>query len=128
MMDPNPQCYIPSFREIGPLVPEKKFLYCIWAWWLSWSCDQRHAYKFSFPCTLKLKYKIRLKWLSGYVVSVWRGFLFLWVLGIGYDILLWHSLSLPYNVSEKSQFSFPYVNGLGPRSRNDRDLQYSHFH
>ena len=32
-----------------------------------------------------------------YVVSVWRGFLFLWVLGIGYVILLWHSLSLPYN-------------------------------
>ena len=31
-----------------------------------------------------------------YVVSVWRGFLFLWVLGMGYAILLWHSLSLPY--------------------------------
>ena len=33
----------------------------------------------------------------GCVVSVWRGFLFLWVLGMGYIILLWHSLSLPYN-------------------------------
>ena len=32
-----------------------------------------------------------------YVVSVWRGFLFLWVLWMGYVILLWHSLSLPYN-------------------------------
>ena len=32
-----------------------------------------------------------------YVVSVWKGFLFLWVLGMGYVILLWHSLSLPYN-------------------------------
>ena len=32
-----------------------------------------------------------------YVVSVWGGFLFLWVLGMGYVILLWHSLSLPYN-------------------------------
>ena len=32
-----------------------------------------------------------------YVVSVLRGFLFLWVLGMGYVILLWHSLSLPYN-------------------------------
>ena len=31
------------------------------------------------------------------VVSVWRGFLFLWVLGMGCVILLWHSLSLPYN-------------------------------
>ena len=32
---------------------------------------------------------------SNYVVSVWRGFLFLWVLGMDYVILLWHSLSLP---------------------------------
>ena len=32
-----------------------------------------------------------------YVVSVWRGFLFLWVPGMGYVILLWHFLSLPYN-------------------------------
>ena len=27
----------------------------------------------------------------------WRGFLFLFVLGMGYIILLWHSLSLLYN-------------------------------
>ena len=32
-----------------------------------------------------------------YVVFVWRGFLFHGVLGMGYVILLWHSLSLPYN-------------------------------
>ena len=31
------------------------------------------------------------------VVFVWRGFLFLWVLGMGNVVLLWHSLSLPYN-------------------------------
>ena len=30
-------------------------------------------------------------------VFVFRGFLFLWVLVMGYVILLWHSLSLPYN-------------------------------
>ena len=29
-------------------------------------------------------------------------------------------------VSEKSKFQFSYVNDLGPRSRNDLDLQYSH--
>ena len=29
------------------------------------------------------------------LVSVWRGFLFIWVLGMGYIILLWHSLRLP---------------------------------
>ena len=38
-----------------------------------------------------------LLFTCNYVVSVWRGFLFLWVLGIGNVILLWHSLSLPYN-------------------------------
>ena len=29
-------------------------------------------------------------------------------------------------VSEKIRFVFSYVNDLGPRSRNDLDLQYSH--
>ena len=29
-------------------------------------------------------------------------------------------------VSEKSQFQFSNVNDLGPRSRNNLDLQYSH--
>ena len=38
-----------------------------------------------------------LLFTCSYVVSVWRGFLFLWVLGMGYVISLWHSLSLPYN-------------------------------
>ena len=38
-----------------------------------------------------------LSFTCNYVVFVWRGFLFLWVLGMGYVILLWHSLSLPYN-------------------------------
>ena len=40
-----------------------------------------------------------LLFTCNYVVFVWRGFLFLWVLGMGYVILLWHSLSLPYNYS-----------------------------
>ena len=38
-----------------------------------------------------------LLFTCNYVVSVWRGFLLLLVLGKGYVILLWHSLSLPYN-------------------------------
>ena len=38
-----------------------------------------------------------LLFTCNYVVFVWRGFLFLCVLGMGYVILLWHSLSLPYN-------------------------------
>ena len=40
-----------------------------------------------------------LLFTCNYVVSVWRGLLFLWVLGMGYVNLLWHSLSLPYNHS-----------------------------
>ena len=39
-----------------------------------------------------------LLFTCNYVVSVWRGFL--WVLGMGYVILLWQSLSLPYNYFE----------------------------
>ena len=41
-----------------------------------------------------------LLFTCNYVVFVWRGFLFLWVLGMGNVILLWHSLSLPYNYFE----------------------------
>ena len=40
-----------------------------------------------------------LLFACNYVVSVWRGFLFLLVLGMGYVILLWHSLSLPLIIS-----------------------------
>ena len=38
-----------------------------------------------------------LLFTCNYVVSAWRGFVFLCVLRMGYVILLWHSLSLPYN-------------------------------
>ena len=51
-----------------------------------------------------------LLFTCNYVVSVWRGFLFLWVLGMGYVILLWHSLSLPYNYSTVSE------NGISAKS------------
>ena len=43
-----------------------------------------------------------LLFTCNYVVSVWRGFLFIWVLGVGYVISFWHSLSLPYNYFERS--------------------------
>ena len=44
MMGPRPRCYIPSFMQIGPAVPEKIFegFYHIWAWRPSWSCDLDH--------------------------------------------------------------------------------------
>ena len=31
-----------------------KGFYHIWMWQPSWSCDQHHVIKFSFPCTWKL--------------------------------------------------------------------------
>ena len=49
-----------------------------------------------------------LLFTCNYVVFV-RSFLFLWVLGMGYVILLWHSLSLPYNYLE-----YLHVMTLGP--------------
>ena len=45
-----------------------------------------------------------LLFTCNYVVSVWRGFLFLWVLGMGYVILLWNSLSLPLIISYREVF------------------------
>ena len=38
-----------------------------------------------------------------------------------------NSVQIGKVVSEKIQFEFLYVHDLGPRSRNDLDLQYSHF-
>ena len=38
-----------------------------------------------------------LSFTGNYVVYVRRGFLFLWVHGVGCVILFWHLLSLPYN-------------------------------
>ena len=60
MMNWSPQCYIPSFMKSSPPVLEKIFegFYHIWAWRQSWSCDQDHVNKFSFPYTCKLSYKI----------------------------------------------------------------------
>ena len=43
-----------------------------------------------------------LLFTCNYVVSLWRGFLFRCVLGMGYVILLWHSLSLPLIISNKN--------------------------
>ena len=49
-----------------------------------------------------------LLFTCNYVVSVWRGFLFLWVLGMGNVILLWHSLNLPYNYFTKFYLVLKY--------------------
>ena len=54
MMGWSSQYYITSFVEIGLSVPEKKILigfYHLGAWRPSWSCDQHHVVRFSFPWT-----------------------------------------------------------------------------
>ena len=58
-----------------------------------------------------------LLFTCNYVVSVWRDFLFLWVLGMGYVILLWHSLSLPYNYCDIALI-YVYVSFYGKKQRN----------
>ena len=65
----GPQCYIQSFVEIGPLVPEifKRF-YHIWAWQPSWS---HHVNKFSFSLYLNAYISNLVK--HGPVVSETRG-------------------------------------------------------
>ena len=72
-----------------------KGFYQIWVWWPSWSCDQHHVIRFSFPC-------VHLKAFIQKLVQICTV------------------------VSEKIQFEFLYVHNLGPRSRNNLGLQYSH--
>ena len=55
-----------------------------------------------------------LLFTCNYVVFVWRGFLFLLVLGMGYVILLWHSLSLPYNFSTQVHHLYNFVEPESP--------------
>ena len=50
-----------------------------------------------------------LLFTCNYVVSVWRGFLFLWVLVMGYVILLWHSLNIPYNYFGASHYGIQTI-------------------
>ena len=65
-----------------------------------------------------------LLFTCNYVVSVWRDFLFLWVLGMGYVILLWHSLSLPYNYLDSS-FKFKFCQ-CSVNSKNKAILMGNH--
>ena len=96
MMDRSPQCDIPSYKEIGPLVPEKK----IFEGFLPYMGLVTILVMFPASCqifiSLYLKAFIQNLVQNGTVVS------------------------------ENIGFEFLYVHELGPRSRNDLDLQYSH--
>ena len=66
-----------------------------------------------------------LLFTCNYVVSVWRGFLFLWVLGMGYVILLWHSLSLPLIIMLRNEL-FKIINDLSEFQLHQKSLTLSH--
>ena len=52
-----------------------------------------------------------------HVVSGLIGFLFLWVLEMGYIIVLWHFLSLPYNYfSQFHLYVFLYKKNIAPHA------------
>ena len=97
MMGRSPQCYIPSFVEIGLSVPEKKnfegFLLYMGVAAILVMCPASCHQIF---ISLKLKAVIQNLVQNGPVVS------------------------------EKIRFDFLYVHDLGPSSNNDLDLQYSH--
>ena len=97
MMDRSPKCYIPSFVEIGLLVLEKKIFKGFYHIW-AWrpSWSCDQHHVNKFSCSLYLKFFIQNLVQNGTVVS------------------------------EKIWFEFLYVHDLGPRSRNELDLQYSH--
>ena len=62
MMGWSPQCYIPSFVEIGLPDLEKIFecFYHIWTRRPSWSCDPDLAIKLWFPLPMDAPHKISL--------------------------------------------------------------------
>ena len=92
----SPECFIPSFVEIGLPVPEKKI------------------------------FKVFLPYMGVAAILV-RGpaschqiFISLCL-----EAFIQTLVQIGTVVSEKIQFEFLYVHDLGPRSRNDLDLQYS---
>ena len=97
MMGWSPRCYIPSFVEIGLPVPEKK----IFKVFLPYAGMEAILVMGPASCH-QIFISLYLKAFIKNLVQIGKV------------------------VSEKIQFEFLYVHNLGPRSRNDHDLQYSH--
>ena len=95
-MGRSPQCYIPSFMEIGLPVQEKK----IFKVFTIYGHGGHLGHVTSITLTI---------FFSFYPTAFIQN--------------LVHNGTV---VSEKFWFEFLYVHDLGPRSRNDLDLQYSH--
>ena len=97
MMGWSPRCYIPSFMKIGPPVLEKKRLLKVFT----------------------------IYGHGGHLGNVTRIMLTNFHFLVPEDFI--HNLVQNGTVvSEKIWFECLYVHNLGPRSRNDLDLQYSY--
>ena len=97
MMGWSPRCYIPSLVKI------------------------------SLPVLKKKIFEGFLPYMG--VAAIWV----MWPASCKHIFISWYLKACIQNlvqigtvVSEKIQFEFLYVHNLGPRSRNDLDLQYSH--
>ena len=97
MMGWSPRCYIPFFVEIGLPVPEKKI------------------FKGFLP------YMGMAAILVMCPASCHQTFISLYLKAFIQSLVQINTV-----FSEKIWFEFLYVHDLGPRSRNDLDLQYSH--
>ena len=98
MMDWSPRCYILSFVAIGLPVPEKK----IFKGFLPYVAIAAILVMGQASC-----HQI---FISLYLKAAF----------------IQNLVKIGKVVSEKIRFEILYVHGLGPRSRNDLDLQYSH--
>ena len=96
MMGWSPQCYIPSFVEIAPPVPEKIF-------------EDFLPYMGVVAILVMCPTSCHQIFISLYLKA-----------------FIQNLIQIGTVVSEKIQFEFLYVHNLGRRSRNDLDLQYSH--
>ena len=93
----SPQCYIPSFVEIRQPVPEKK------------SFEGFLPYRGVAAILVMRPASCHQNFISLYLKAFMQSL-----------------VQIDTVVSEKIQFEIIYVHDLGPRSRNDLDLQYSH--
>ena len=97
MMGWSPRCYIPSFVEIGLSVPEKKI------------------------------FKGFLPYMGMAAILVMdQHHVIRFLISLYLKAFIQSLVQINTVVSEKIRFEFLYVHDLGPRSRNDLDLQYSH--
>ena len=96
MMDRSPRCYIPSFMEIARRFQRRRFLKGFYPIW---------AWRPSWLCDQHHVVNLISLYLKAFTQNL---------------------IQNGTVVSEKIRFEILYVHNIGPRSRNDIGLQYSH--